>query len=261
MAYWLIDPVNNVELAFDVISSIRLTSLTELKKYTSQVDNTARVIYSNPLPLTVAVQGMFYSSTASFTDYMRKMLYFDKCGEELLLIDGHNGQAYLGYLEAPTFGKSDETNLTLPFSFSFVMKGQCVGFMAEAEDALSQGPTITADANASEGYCIVCDALYEGTEINITQSGWKMPITNYRMCVRAKDTNQITDDLNIFIYNSTDSTTPGEGHKTTTSNYRWYSVDISLASDDVGDNLILYARKSLATANSISIDMIVCVST
>ena len=264
MAYWLVDPTNNIELQFDVISSIRLTSLSEIKKYNSQSDNVARVIFSNPLPLTVAVNGIFHATTASFTDYMRKLLYFDKCGEELLLIDGHNQQAYLGYLEAPNFGKSDETNLTLPFSFSFVMKGQCVGLMAEAEDVNGVGTpaagVVTADADASEGSCIVCDANTEGGSIQTTQSNWKMPIADYRVYCRAKDTNQTANDLKLRIYNTTDSTDAGSAAKTCTAAYAWYSNNVTLASDDVGNALEIQAYKDSATANSISIDIIICVA-
>ncbi len=264
MAYWLIDPTNNIELQFDSIQSIRLTSLSELKKYTSHSDSSSKVIYSNPMPLTVAVQGIFHATTASFTDYMRKLLYFDKCGQELLLIDGHNQQAYLGYLEAPSFGKSDETNLTLPFSFSFVMKGQCVGFMVEGEDVNGVGTpaagVITADADASEGSCIVCDANTEGGSIQVTQSNWKMPITDYRIYVRAKDTNHTANDLKLRIYNTSDSTDAGSAAKTLTAAYVWYSHDVTLASDDAGNALEIQAYKDSATANAISIDMICCVS-
>ena len=263
MAYWLIDPTNNIELKFDTIQSIRQTSLSEIKKYNSQSDNEARVLYSNPLPLTVTVSGLFHATTTSFTDYMRKLLYFDKCGEELLLIDGHNGQAYLGYLEAPNFGKSDETNFTLPFQFSFIMKGQCVGFMAEAEDVngawLSPG-VVTADANASEGYSIVCNANLEGGSIEITQSEWKMPIGDYRIYVRAKDSAHVANDLYINTTNATDSSVVASGTKTLTASYVWYTLDATLAADDLNNILVVQAYKGSATTNNISIDMIVCVA-
>lgn len=264
MAYWLIDQTNNIELQFDSIQSIRFSPLTELQKYTSQSTNKAKVIFGSPLPHMISVQGQFYSSTSSFSDYMRKLQYFNYCGEELLLIDGHNQQAYLGYLEAPSFGKSDETNMTLPFSFSFVMKGQCVGFMAEAEDVNGVGTpaagVVTADADASEGSCIVCDANTEGGSIQVTQSTWKMPITDYRVYVRVKDTNQTASDLKLRIYNTSDSTDAGSAAKTCVAAYAWYSLDVTLAADDVGNALEIQAYKDSATANSISIDMIVCVA-
>ena len=264
MVYWLVDPVNNVELEFDVMNSIRLISLTELKKYTSQEDNTAKVIYSNPQPMTVSVQGIFHATTASFTEYMRKLLYFDKCGEELLLIDGHNQQVYLGYLEAPTMSKAEPAQLIMPVSFSLAMKGQVIGIMAEAEDVNGVGTpgdgVVTVDANASEGYCIVCDASAEGGSIQVTQSEWKLPITDYRIYVRAKDTNQTADDLTLRIYNTSDSTDAGSTTKTLTASYVWYSLDVTLAADDIGNALEVQAYKTSATANSISIDMIVVVA-
>ena len=264
MAYWLVDPTNNIELQFDSISSFRMTPLSELRKYNTQAGNYAKVQYQAPAPPTINVSGIFHATTASFTDYMRKLLYFNNCGEELLLIDGHNEQAYLGYLEAPNFGKSDETNLTLPFSFSFVMKGVVVGFMTEAEDENGTGTpaagVVTVDANASEGSCIVCDANTEGASIQIAQSTWKMPITDYRIYVRAKDTNQTANDLKLRIYNTSDSTDAGSGAKTCTAAYTWHSLDVTLASDDVGNNLEIQAYKDSATANSISIDMIICVA-
>ena len=266
MVYWLVDPVNNVELEFDVVNSIRLTSLTELKKYTSQSDNTARVIYSNPQPMTVSVQGIFHAATASFTEYMRKLLYFDKCGEELLLIDGHNQQVYLGYLESPSFGKSDESNLTLPFSFSFVAKGQSVGIMAEAEDVNGLGDgiadgVVTSDANAFSDYCIVCNAITEGGNIINTQSKWLMPITTYRVYARAKDSAQVADDLTLQIWNYGDSTEVGSATKTLTSGYKWYSMDTILSTGDALDSLGVRVFKTSATANNVSIDLIACVST
>lgn len=263
MAYWLIDPTNNIELEFDSISSIKLTSLAELKKYTSQEDNSSQVSYANPQPLTIAVDGIFITSS-EFSDIMRKLLYFDKCGEEILLIDGHNEHAYLGYLEAPTMSKAEPAQLIMPVSFSLAMKGQIFGIMAEAEDVNGVGTpangTITADANASEGYCIVCDASTEGGSIQATQSEWKLPITDYRIYVRAKDSAQVANDLTLRIYNTSDSTDAGSTTKTLTASYVWYSLDVTLAADDIGNALEVQAYKTSATANSISIDMIVVVA-
>jgi hypothetical protein len=130
------------------------------------------------------------------------------------------------------------------------------GEVYEAEKIGTDGIEST-DYDASGDTCVQLSAADEYVSITLTQSAYRLPEGDYKIFVRAKDSNHIVDDLRLGIHNLTDSASMGTSVATLTGSYALYESDtITITSDQIDDNLMMYASKRSANANIISIDFI-----
>lgn len=108
------------------------------------------------------------------------------------------------------------------------------------------GSTLDADAETIQYYFI---------------AGTDLPLGTYKLFIRAKDSNQVADDLRIDVWNSTESTSilPSIEYKTLTSSWAYYSIDVTLSSEIDGDNILVHLSKETATANTIDLDYVLWV--
>ena len=128
----------------------------------------------------------------------------------------------------------------------------------EAEDGtLSGSAAIVADGDASGGYMVELDAQHEYVYhelIGITD----IPLGRYLLIARVKDTNQIASDLEMSVYNSTDSRFCNEEMAEVTfdltATYAYYSIVFDIVSEDSGDTIEFYTQKGTVTVNTIKSD-------
>jgi len=133
-------------------------------------------------------------------------------------------------------------------------------FFKECED-MTQGSGVTyytgTDASPKSGNTgSTLDAQNENVSYTLT-GGTTLPLGTYKLFIRAKDSNQVSDDLGITIHNDTDGTdviTPTT--KTLTSSWAYYDVDVTFASDDDGDTITVKLNKETADANTIDLDYV-----
>jgi hypothetical protein len=130
----------------------------------------------------------------------------------------------------------------------------------EAELAtLSGGATAENDATASGGQVAYLDAQNENVSYLFT-AGTDLPKGRYAAVFRVKDANQVANDLNIFVYNNTDSQfrNDGNGDSLETCSASWtfkiLFFDITDADASGTKTFRIYAYKYSATANAISVD-------
>jgi len=259
MTTWLVEPENNVEVRLDRIESITTLTSRRIKRYASQATNKPNILLEEPQPNVLRVQCKL-SDSSQFEDYKRKLSYLEMSGKDLLLILGSEQEAVYGGLERVNMPRTARAALVMPLTFDFVVRGTVLGHMREAEDCnILSGATAVSDSNASNNTTMQLTNQYSGVYFYITQSVWELPEGDYKLFVRAKDSNNVANDFKFSAKNSTDAITISSSTVTLTSSYLWYGLDFSLDSDDVGDIIWFDAEKSTTTANTISVDLLAVV--
>ena len=87
-----------------------------------------------------------------------------------------------------------------------------------------------------------------------------LPEGRYLAIIRAKDTNQVENDLYVDIYNKTDGEKRSERNQaftlTLTSEFAYYTEVFDITADDAADNdtIEIYLAKNKTDANSIYVD-------
>ncbi len=82
------------------------------------------------------------------------------------------------------------------------------------------------------------------------------PLGTYRMFARVKDTNQVTNDTELYCYNTTDNVGVHSDSQTASSSFGYLYTDVTLDSDDEGDNIVWGVRKATSDSNTIYVDYI-----
>ncbi|MHA1613232.1 MAG: hypothetical protein ACTSYJ_00120 [Candidatus Thorarchaeota archaeon] len=128
----------------------------------------------------------------------------------------------------------------------------------EAEDAaIGGGATIDTSLADDGGDSVLLNAQGEYVEYHLT-GGSDLPTGRYLVFIRAKDTNQVTDDLKLWFKNTTDNRWVSQEnaavYKTLTTSFAYYGVIVDITSNDVGDSIILKVEKNTTAVNSIYVD-------
>lgn len=257
MTSWIVDPATAIEIRLDYPVVLTPDSASAITRYTTQSDNKPHVAIGTPQPFDFTLECKLVDS-ATFEDIKRKLTYLEKNGVQALLILGNEAEAMLGYVELSKFPRRHPSTI-LNISTKFAGIGNIYGYTKEAENCTLSGCTASADTDASNAQKVVLDAQNDSADFSITQSSWALPIGDYTMYVRAKDSAQVSNDLTLSVYNTTDAASVATGNKTCTASYAWYSLDFSIAAGQSGDAIRFRANKNTATANSISVDLIAVV--
>jgi len=124
---------------------------------------------------------------------------------------------------------------------------------------LSTGAEIV-DVTGDYFKSVALDAQNEKVYLDLTGIT-DLPKGRYVALVRAKDTNNVSDDLELSVTNFTDSTYLNEENttakKTLTSSFAFYGVIFDVTDDEEDDTIRIIANKQLSTANTIYIDYFV----
>lgn len=126
----------------------------------------------------------------------------------------------------------------------------------ECEDmVLALGATSVADAGASGGYVARLDAQNEKATLTMNYCNEAyLPKGKYRFYYRAKDTNQITNDLLLRIKNTSNAVDLYNQCQTLTASYGWKYADFEIDANEEGDTIEIFFMKQLINVNSISLD-------
>ncbi len=252
MSLILYDTENNIEVMIDSYSEIIPIADRQVLKYTAHKENKPRLLSGSPVSREYRINA---SVTSDLNDTIKKMNFLTQKGGKILFIVSGAEIASFGYLSGtPMSIVSSRANI-LPVEVDFVCNTDVIGIAKEAEDCTTTG-TIASDSDASGGECVELSSYMNSVSFTIDQDSILLPELDYTMYVRAKDTNQVTNDMMIVVYNDTDSSTIASDSYTCTSSYDWYSLDFTIDSNDVGDEIIFYPLKRTTTTNTISIDLI-----
>lgn len=190
---------------------------------------------------------------------------FDDEGENKLIVKGSNKEPS-AYFRCDNNNNLGFTSMTpdiredLILYLGFCPFAEVANLFEEAEDAITDGDVVV-DGDASGGEAVDLDAQNEYVYINLT-AGTDLLEGRYIAFFRGKDTNQVADDVRMYVQNTTDSEYRDELSQynlqtyTMTAAYDWYNLifDIQKQDVDAGDNIRIRIEKELADANTISID-------
>jgi hypothetical protein len=244
----------NVEVFIDSLKKTGQVNEREIITYRSHLSKTTKSFPRYVKPTIYKLEGVLYSEELSSR---RKMEYLNTIDNTALLVLGSEHDAMYGYISNVSFSRLSVDAVNV--SFSFISAARAISDMvSEAEDAMYYGdPVEVDDSDASGGKSIELDAQNDMVYFVETQSSYRLPLGDYKVFVRAKDTAQVADDLQIRMYNDSDSTNIGSTTKTLAADYTLYESDtFTVASGDEGDTIGIIAEKATTTANTISIDFI-----
>jgi len=250
---YLVDITNQIELALPNVQTVLMNAVREVIKATSQATNMPIVVAGGTYPRQIIVT---YLIISDIENHKKKANYFNGSGIETLLISPNRGMGFVGYVESIDLPDTVEQIDIITATAAFVAKGVVLGYAKEAENITLTGCTASADADASNAQKVGLDAQNDCADFSITQSAWALPLGNYRLYCRAKDSAQVASDLGVSVYNTTDAASVATGNKTCTASYAWYSLDFTIAAGQSGDAIRFRALKSTATANTISVDLL-----
>jgi hypothetical protein len=196
------------------------------------------------------------------------MVAFDDAGTAVLAVVSTNQKpngtvsktflAYVaGYLHIADVAAAD-VNITKIY-LGLVPFAKIAYTFKEAELAtLGGGATAENDATASGGQVAYLNAQNEYSYILLNDVLNYLPVGRYRLIVRAKDSNQVANDLGIRCLNETDvkylQQDNSETTVTCTAAFTFFTTVFDLTNNDSGDTITLRVQKKTANANAISVD-------
>lgn len=152
-------------------------------------------------------------------------------------------------------GAEEAFESIIPFDVSALIK--------ECED-MTQGSGVTyytgADASPKTGNTgSILDAQNEYIQYDFT-IGTDLPLGTYKLFVRAKDSNQITDDLEFYLYDHIETEYVYQNvRKTVTGSWAYYVFDVTLDAARDGNLAKINLSKYTADANTIDLDYVLWV--
>jgi hypothetical protein len=246
-------PDSGMEIFIDTLQRINNVDRCELVTYISAIDGSLETFKRSKDPRSLSLSGkIFVDNENTLRRQLRYLL-----GEQVYLMLGAQNFASLGKIESFDFAKAVGT--VTPLTLDFICDIETEGQFYEAEDVtvVGSGSSIASDSFASGGSCVQLIVQNGSTYWSITQSDYQLPMGDYKVFARVKDSNQVTDDLIMTLYNYTDSTTIGSTTKTCTGSYALYESDIiTIASDDLEDQINIIVGKNTAITNTLSLDFI-----
>jgi len=144
------------------------------------------------------------------------------------------------------------------WGFFVIPFSKVANLFKEAENAtLGSGATVDTTQTDDSGDSVLLDAQNESISYYFT-GVTDLPKGRYIAFIRAKDTNQVTNDFRLHVQNDTDGRILNEEggfvYKTLTSSFSYYGVVFDITDDDDGDTCRVTALKAQTDANSIYVD-------
>lgn len=244
------EPDTSIEVFFDNIIEVGTTSTREILTYPSSDAPEIEEFARNRHPSNTAYQG---SIQTDIIDKKRKLIYLNAYADKVIVIDGGNLNAIYGNINPLDI--SDRNLSVADLRFTAIAKGGITGQFYDSDDCTSSG-TRTADSDAVNGYVEVLDTFNEEVSFNVPYSVVERPIGEYKMYVRAKDSNQVASDCTIAVYNLPDASTLSSSTVTLAGVFKYYIVDFTITATDTDDTIKFLVKKATSTSNSISIDFL-----
>lgn len=205
------------------------------------------------LPLT--------ASNTTMTDNF--MLAFDDEGSPYILVITVS-KTMTTKLEAYQGGNlyaidvDSEVHDTVKLIEAFIPFSKIANLFFEAEDGtLQTGATVDSGESDDSGDSVLLNAQYEATYVSFT-GGVDLPLGRYLCLVRAKDSNQISEDLHTYVENFTEgrhiTELTGTYYNTCAATFGFHQMVFEIIEDDVGDEIIIRCFKNTVSANDIHVD-------
>ena len=253
MSLFLYDTENDFEVKIDYYDEITPITNRQVQKYVSYSTNRPKSLSGDPVAPEFRVSGV---RTENLNYHLKKLDRLTQMGGKMLFVVPEIEVATRGYLTSVPMNLSASRPDILPVEIDFFCNSDFFGTAKEAEDCTINCGYIADDSDASNGQCVNLDASMDDVRFVLDQDSVFLPESDYKMYVRAKDTNQVSGDLALVVYNGTDSSSIATNYHQCSSSYNWYSLDFIIDSNDVGDQIRFIARKSEMTPNTISVDLI-----
>jgi len=241
-------PDSDTTVFIDTLQRIGNSAPADVITYQSSLDGSLKAFTRGLGAREIPLMGKISSDNV---DTLRRQLLYLR-GKQVYLMLGAQSLATVARIRS--FDMPVEVGTYIQLALDVVAESDTEGRFWDADASAVTGPASTADDDATMGRAVVMgsgDLVYT----TLVQSDIILPTGNYKIFVRAKDTNQIADDLGIYV--STGSWGAGDlAHETHTAaeDYAIYTADFSITSSEAGETIYFTVMKELSTTNPISID-------
>ncbi len=253
MSLFLYDTENDFEVKIDYYDEITPITNRQVQKYVSYSTNRPKSLSGDPVAPEFRVSGV---RTENLNYHLKKLDRLTQMGGKMLFVAPEIEIATRGYLASVPMNLNASRPDILPVEINFTCNSDFFGTAKEAEDCTVSGGPIEDDSEASGGKIAKLNSSMDYVRWTLDQNKIILPESDYIAYFRAKDTEHVSDDLSLDIYNVSDSISISQTTFTLTSSYDWYSLDFTIDSNDVSDEIKFELMKLEPFPNLISIDLI-----
>ncbi len=253
MSLFLYDTENDIEVQIDYYDEIIPITNRQVQKYVSYSTNRPKSLSGNPIAPEFRVSGV---RTENLNYHLKKLDRLTQMGEKMLFVAPEIEIATRGYLMSVPMNLNASRPDILPVEINFACNSDFFGTAKEAESCTISGGYTADDSDASNGKVAKLNSSSDYVRLTLNQDNVMLPESDYVAYFRSKDTNQVSDDISLNIYNVTDSISISQTTFTLTSSYDWYSLSFTIDSNDVGDEIKFEIMKIEPFSNIVSIDLI-----
>lgn len=244
---------NQVEVFLDTLQSIGELNVREIITYRSASSKNTK---THAKYLEAPIYSLSATILSNVQDTKRKLKYLQTLDENILMCLGSENEACYCKLKTVPSERKNPTNMGLKIDVigRFTVGA---GEVYEAEECTDVGTvTDVSDSDASEGQAASFSEHDAGIKFTLPQADYRLPAGTYDVFARVKDSNQVASDVELEVYNETDSVSLVSSKKTVAGSYGLYTASFTVDSDDAGDAIRFGVFKDTATANTIYVDFL-----
>lgn len=221
-----------------------------IKDYNTIAIYNTKLFYESAKVMTLSLTSGVI--TSDYNNDLLKLCYlFRQESPIYVLVFGEN-TSYLGVFSTIKIYNDVSGQMQIQGTFSYLNK---YGYFLEAEDAYTDG-TVEYLADASNDFVTNCNSQFESVYFTLQQNNYSLPIGDLVIIARINCSAAVAGDLNIYVYNDTDSTWIINQNFNTVVGWQYISLDFTIADDDLGDTIRFNFSKLLTTGNAIKFDYI-----
>lgn len=248
--HFLFDPISLTYIQIENIQQLSRIISSTSQKYTKSSTGQRKQIVAKEME--TASFGCTWPTTNQNVEWYLDYL----TGKDIVF--GYGPRDIASYVNLQNVNVSHAPGNSLKVSFEATFLGDVRGHIRNVSDSRISGGTLVVDTDAILDSARKISGQWETVSFSLTQKASTLPLGNYRLFVRAKDTTQVSGDMYMSVY--ADSTSVAAYTKTMKSYYQIYMMDFTLGSSHAGKTIYFQAKKATATANNIYIDIIGCVA-
>jgi len=194
-------------------------------------------------------------------DSVSRSIAIDGVATEYPLSLPHSDADIQGWSETGTFRYDDLTELEIVWN---AVGGGEIVYVDGIHFYIGTTTTRGRGETLSNGEAVVLDAQNEFVSLIMDPIEDYLPDGRYLFVIRAKDTDQVVNDLGMRAHNWTDSKNKNQSNEdyddlTLTSSFDYYLKIFDIDSGDIADQVYLRTLKQLATENTIFFDYILII--
>ncbi|AKB77928.1 hypothetical protein MSHOH_1445 [Methanosarcina horonobensis HB-1 = JCM 15518] len=246
---WIYYPNDELELFIDTVQQVSYVSGCNTTEYVGASDGKLKSKAIRQLP-TATFECTW--DTNHITDIYRYLDYLK--GKQVIIGFGRLDLASWAKITDASFVRTVGTVQKASLSMQFL--GDVRGHFWEAEDPRDDGGGAEySDALASGGKTKRLSGIGSSVSFEVRQSKIMLPTGNYTMFARIKDSNQVTDDLILDVYDRDGSYNPTLT-TTATSSFKIYTLNFEISSSEAGHRILFEVFKNKTSTNNIYVDFL-----